>query len=568
MKNSPKDGLAEVMPFGAREARPERSPERNPERTPEKIADRIAEREAQLAVRAEAREARIAARREAAAAGPDDQPVSAPVSVPVSGRDSDPAAPDQAIGPQAGGEGGGAPQADPQIDPLRPDPLPADPGAGAGADRRRRQADPRPATPGTRRRAALLARRRAALARVEPAHPAPLPESDEDPVEIADPSPEAQPKSEIREAGLRPRHYVLMVSFVLCVALPVIASALYLWTRAADQYHSEISFSIRSEEASSATAGLLGALTKLGSGSASDADILFEFIRGQKIVADIDKRLDLRRMFNREPSDVVFSLGEHSSIEDLRRYWNRMVKVSLDGSAGIVRVEVHAFTPEDARVIAEAILTESSALVNHLSEQARQDAIRFASDEFKEAEENLRATRQRVGDFRRDHRMVDPSADVAGQMGLLNALQSQLASTLVDRDVLLSYVGETDQRVIQANRRIDAITARIDEERDTLDVAGGAGGGVPLPDVVGAYEELQVDLEFANTTYTQTLAGLAGARAEARRQSRYLTPHIQPTLAETALYPRRTLITGLVALFATLGWGVMMLIYYNVRDNR
>jgi capsular polysaccharide transport system permease protein len=86
--------------------------------------------------------------------------------------------------------------------------------------------------------------------------------------------------------------------------------------------------------------------------------------------------------------------------------------------------------------------------------------------------------------------------------------------------------------------------------------------------VIGAYEELRVDLEFANTTYIQALAALSAARAEARRQSRYLAPHIQPTLAESALYPRRLLLSGLTALFLMLGWGVLMLIYYNVRDNR
>ena len=74
--------------------------------------------------------------------------------------------------------------------------------------------------------------------------------------------------------------------------------------------------------------------------------------------------------------------------------------------------------------------------------------------------------------------------------------------------------------------------------------------------MVGRYEELAVDLEFANTAYTQALAGLAAARAEARRQSRYLAPHVRPTLATTALYPRRALLAGLTGLFLLLGWGV------------
>jgi capsular polysaccharide transport system permease protein len=228
-------------------------------------------------------------------------------------------------------------------------------------------------------------------------------------------------------------------------------------------------------------------------------------------------------------------------------------------------VRAYAFDPEDARAIAREILAESDALVNQLSEEAREDAVRFARAELAETEAHLRAVRQKLADFRRQHRIVDPSGDVAGQAGLVNALQTELAQALVERDVLLSYADATDQRVLQANRRIDAIDDRIEAERNALEIGGVANS---LPDVVGAYEELRVDLEFANTAYTQGLAGLAAAQAEARRQSRYLVPHVHPTLAETALYPRRALIAGVAGLFLLLGWGVLMLLYYNVRDNR
>ena len=60
------------------------------------------------------------------------------------------------------------------------------------------------------------------------------------------------------------------------------------WTRAADQYHSLVAFSIRSEDPGSAASGLLGAITQIGSASASDPDIVYEYIRSQKIVEEID----------------------------------------------------------------------------------------------------------------------------------------------------------------------------------------------------------------------------------------------------------------------------------------
>jgi len=373
--------------------------------------------------------------------------------------------------------------------------------------------------------------------------------------------------TEVWPARMRARHWLVLASFVLLVLAPFAATTAYLYARAADQYHSEVAFSIRSEEIASAAAGLLGALTQIGSGTASDADVLYEYIRSQKIVEDIDDDVDLRAVYNLPQNDPIFTLGENATIEQLLGQWRRMVDVSFESGAGIIHVRANAFTPEDARAIATAVMIESGRLVNQLSDQAREDAIRFAREELDEAEENLHHLRQRLAEFRRANRIVDPTADVEGQMGLLNALQAELAQALVERDVLTSFADERDQRVVQASRRIEAITARIEDERANLGVAGPEAAGA-LSDVIGTFEELRVDLEFANAAYTQALAGLAAARAEARRQSRYLAAHIQPTLAQSALYPRRALIAGLTGLFLLLGWGILMLVYYNIRDNR
>ena len=380
------------------------------------------------------------------------------------------------------------------------------------------------------------------------------------------PQSQAQPSiPEVRSARMHLRHWVMLASFLLSVVAPLAVVATYLWTRAADQYHSEVAFSIRSEEIASAAAGLIGALTQMSSGTASDADILYEYIRSQEIVARIDETLDLHAIYNHAEGDPYFTLGPAREIEALHSQWGRMVEVNFESGTGIIHVQARAFTPEDATAVAGQILAQSNALVNALSEQAREDAIRFARDELAEATENLRTVRGELSEFRRRYNVIDPGADVAGQMSLLNALSAELAQALVDRDVLTSYSGEGDQRVAQADRRIAAITARLNEERNSLGINGVSA---TLPELVGRYEELLVDLEFASTAYTQALAGLAAARAEARRQSRYLAPHIQPTSAESALYPRRSLIAGLTGMFLLLGWGILMLAYYNVRDNR
>jgi capsular polysaccharide transport system permease protein len=43
---------------------------------------------------------------------------------------------------------------------------------------------------------------------------------------------------------------------------------------------------------------------------------------------------------------------------------------------------------------------------------------------------------------------------------------------------------------------------------------------------------------------------------------------VQPTLAERSVVPDRMLLVGLVALFAFLIWGVLVLAAYALRDRR
>ena len=103
----------------------------------------------------------------------------------------------------------------------------------------------------------------------------------------------------------------------------------------------------------------MGAITQIG-GTASDPDILYDYIHSQTIVEKIDAALDLRTIYNKAPDDPVFTLGKDSTIETLVGYWDRMVDVSFETSSGIIHVRANAFTPEDAHAITQAILAEAA----------------------------------------------------------------------------------------------------------------------------------------------------------------------------------------------------------------
>nr|WP_216665621.1 sugar transporter [Pseudoruegeria sp. HB172150] len=372
----------------------------------------------------------------------------------------------------------------------------------------------------------------------------------------------------VRPARPRRRHRMILLSFLLLVLAPVGAAAWYLWERAEDQYASTLGFTVRREEVPAPT-DFLGGLAGMSSQGSSDTDVLYEFLQSQELVQLVDAELDLRGHYAAPVgTDPVFAFHPSGTIEDLVAYWRRIVKVSYDPGSGLIELQVRAFAPGMAQAIGGTILRESSRVINELSAIAREDALRYARADLDLAQEQLKTAREELTAFRSRTRIVDPGTDLQGQMGVLTNLQQQLAETLIELDILRETSTERDPRRTQAELKLGIIRNRIEEERDKFSADAAAGGEQDYATLVAEFERLTVEREFAEEAYTAALAGFAGARAEAERQSRYLAPFIRPTLAERAEYPQRLVLLGLAALFAGLAWAVLVLVYYSLKDRQ
>ena len=385
--------------------------------------------------------------------------------------------------------------------------------------------------------------------------------------------PEAIPQFDVRPpsppANVRRRHGFLILSFLLFVVVPAALGAWYLWARAADQFASDVAFSVRTEEQGSAIE-LLGGVTELSGSSSSDTDILFAYLSSQELVRKVDARVDLRSIWSRVgmDQDPLFAFDSSGTIEDLKAHWARKISIIYDSGTGLIDLEVRAFDPQDAFVIASAVLEECTSMINGLSKIAQEDAIRFTKRELDDAAGRLKVARLALTQFRNRTQIVDPSIDTRNQMGLLVTLQQQLADALIDADLLRDTTRQNDPRIRQANRRIEVIEARIVSERRKLGLGEEGDSGGAFANLVGEYEGLIVDREFAETAYTTALASHDAALAEARRQSRYLAAHVKPTLAERAEYPERIKLIALLSTLCFFAWAILCLVYYSFRDRR
>jgi capsular polysaccharide transport system permease protein len=364
---------------------------------------------------------------------------------------------------------------------------------------------------------------------------------------------------------MRKRHLIVVFSFFLFVVAPMAGLTWYMYTLAVDQFASNFAFEVRTEEAAAPAADILG--FNVSDSSSTDAEIVNEFIASQQLVAQINEVLDLKTMYSKPPDDILFRFDPDGSIEDLLSYWLRMVDVSLDGDKGLLQVRVLAFDPQDAQNVALEILKQSAEMINRLSAVAQEDATRYARGELDRAVDRLKDARQALTAYRSENQIIDPEAVVAAQMGLLNSLQQQLADTLIEADLLRDVTRSNDPRIAQSQRKIEVIEARIAIERQKIG-STEEGAGLAVTDIVGRFEELRVDLEFAETTYLKALSAFEASIEKARRKSRYLATFVEPTLAERSEYPRRETVLAIAGLFLFLIWAVVALVLYSIRDRR
>lgn len=369
-------------------------------------------------------------------------------------------------------------------------------------------------------------------------------------------------------ASLRTRHHGLLLSFLVCVLLPVIVTASYMLVLAQPQYASRSGFVVRQDDSSSASQ-LVGGLSQvLGSGGAANSDLLFEFIQSEEIVRRIQDSVDLRKHYSQTwPWDFVFSIPPDVTTEDLVRFWRRMVRLDHDENSGILLVEMRARDTVTAQTLSKLIISESERMINTLNAKARLQSIDNSEADLAVAFDDLRAAREAIVGFQARTQILDPQTDIQGRMGVLANLQEQLAQTIVEYDLLLPTSSETDPRLRQLSQRINVIKERIASERESFAVQDVTADNTDYPTLLAQYEGLRADVAFAEEIYRAALTALTQARTNAERQQLFVATFVEPSLPEVATHPRKILLTALTGFFAFMFWAVGLLVYYSLRDR-
>jgi capsular polysaccharide transport system permease protein len=373
------------------------------------------------------------------------------------------------------------------------------------------------------------------------------------------------------EAGIRPRSLrrrILALSFLLCVAVPASLGAFYFTVMASDRYVSGAGFAVRGMDAGGG-GDFLGAVTGLASSGSttSDSYILLDYLKSRDLVEKLEREFPLRASFSKEDVDMLSRLDPSFEIERVVGYWQSRITTSFAPSTGIVKFEVEAFTPEDARKLAALVLAHSKALVNDLSIRARRDALAHAEEEVAHAEARLKLALDAVRRFRETERSIDPVGDARAQTELIGGLERQLAELKARIAALKPSVSRDAPSLRNLMRQAEALEQQISAAREGP-IAGQAGDDpTRLSGQLASFETLEIERSFAQKAYASAFSSLEKARIEAGRQQRYLAVYSAPAVPQYPAYPRRLVNSLLLLGGLCTAWGIGALIAYAVRDH-
>ena len=344
--------------------------------------------------------------------------------------------------------------------------------------------------------------------------------------------------------------------------LAIAVVSVYWFVIASDRYVSKATVVLESPQIAAPELNFSSML----SGGASNQDLLL--LREHLLSVDMLKRVQRELSFREHYSnngDYFSRLHEPGGpIEDLHEYYLRRVSVELDDYAGVLKIEVQAFTPEFAHRLAKLLLDAGEAHMNDMGQRLAAEQVAFLETQVERLRKRLEETRADLLDYQNEHGLVSPTETVAAMNQVVATLEGELARVEAQQKALSSFQSGRSAEMQRVRSEIQALKEQIALERDRLAQAKGNS----LNRVSAGYETLEMRAEFARETYSSALAALENTRIEAARKLKQVSVLQSPLMPEYPVEPRAlyySTVFALIALFLALITHMLVLI---IRDHR
>lgn len=359
---------------------------------------------------------------------------------------------------------------------------------------------------------------------------------------------------------------IALLSFFLVVLLPLIASTVYYTFVASDQFVSEARFAVRAVSgdigADSVDSGILSMDTV-----SQDAYVITSFIHSSEMLRRLSSKLNYSEMFSGHGIDFLSRLNQDASQERILEYWNRQVQTYIDGPSGIVTLKVKAFDPDSSKKIASLVLQESDALVNELSQRAKDDIIKRAEAEVHRTEGIYTAALNKLQGHQTSVGILDPERQASETGKLL----SNLITKKIELDSRIFVINSSMAQNSPAYRQLTQERAALDVQIEKLkgELTGAAGSGDrSLAAALKNFSELETDRIMGEKLYEAARSNLAAAQEAALKKAIYLVVFVNPDVPQMSTFPNRISSPFILFLIMSVVWLTGALVWASVEDHR
>lgn len=356
-------------------------------------------------------------------------------------------------------------------------------------------------------------------------------------------------------------------SFFIIVVIPSIFSVLYFGLIASDRYVSSSSFVIRSPQKSNSVGGLSAFLQSSGfSRSQDDAYVVNDYMMSRDAVQQLQDKLNLKQIYTQPQIDFLskFDLfGLDNTMENLYKYYQKRVKVTLESTSSISTLEVRAYSAKEAYDINNNLLNIAEDLVNSLNARGRNDLIKSSQNEVQIAQQKVEEISAQMVSFRSQNQIFDLEKQATIDLQLISKLQDQLILVQTQIAQIQSVTPDNPQISILKEREksMEGQIAKIKNQ-----MLGSTSKSYNSKST--EYERLNIEKEMAVKQLAAAMATLEQNKNEAQRKQLYLERIAQPNLSDSATEPKRLKNILATILISLILWGIFSLLAAGVREHQ
>ncbi|MCX9059177.1 sugar transporter [Citrobacter portucalensis] len=346
---------------------------------------------------------------------------------------------------------------------------------------------------------------------------------------------------------------------VVCFAL----AAIYFCLIASDRYVSRAELVVKQADQ---IRMLPDALSMLGLGGSNHQDVLLiqDYIKSPDMLALLDKKLNLKAHYQSHNVDYFSRLSNDVSREGFMDYYREHLTLHLDEISGVLTIEFQAFDPNYGQQVVKVMLEESEGFINKLGHRVALEQLAFVEKEVHRAYQRVQDEKAKVLEFQNSHHLISPETTSSARLGVVSQIEGELARQQAQLKQLQSYMKETAPAVISVQNRVNALTQQLAQEQGRLTGADKDA----MNEITARYLDVQTQATLAADLYKTGLISLEQARVEAYRKLKHLLVISQPTLAETAEFPRRLYNLATIGVLLCLFYGLIIMGLATLREHK